>query len=141
VVNYSLLFRGPLASKVVVKTASQYRLDTEREILSHFRGKPYIRQQIDEIDEPPSLVLNFLDNNTLNLSDTKRLERADVKLIAKSVLEALKQFHEAGYVHTGTASISMFLVANLDQMSSPTTSLSTMQSIHTRGSLALALWS
>jgi casein kinase II subunit alpha len=98
-----------------VKTAPRNKLETEREVLSHFRSKPYIRQLVDEIDEPPALVLNFLDDNLLDLSGRKRLERRDVKLVARSVLEALKQFHEAGYVHTGTASISISHATNSDQ--------------------------
>ena len=37
------------------------------------------------------------------MSDSKRLERGDIKFVAKRVLEALKVVHERGYVHTGTA--------------------------------------
>lgn len=44
-----------------------------------------------------------LDDNLLNASNSKRLKRLDVKLVAKRVLEALNVFYEAGYVHTGTA--------------------------------------
>lgn len=47
-------------------------------------------------------MLEHLDDNLLNASNSKRLGRVDIKLIAKRVLEALNMFHEAGYVHTGT---------------------------------------
>ncbi|KAL9121403.1 MAG: hypothetical protein Q9187_002042 [Circinaria calcarea] len=85
---------------VIVKTAPQHRLNNEREVLKTFRGKPYIRQLVDEIQDPPSLVLKHLDDNLLNASNSKKLERKDVKVVAKSVLKALKVFHECGYVHT-----------------------------------------
>ncbi|KAL9116969.1 MAG: hypothetical protein Q9187_006500 [Circinaria calcarea] len=88
---------------VIVKTAPQYRLDNERDVLKSLRGRSYIRQLVDEVEDPPSLVLTHLDDNLLNASNSKKLKRGDIKFVAKRVLEALKVFHEFGYVHTGTA--------------------------------------
>ena len=114
--TFSHCFSGTNNGKVIVKTAPQYRLDNEREVLRYFRGRPYIRQLVDEIQDPPSLVLNHLDDNLLNASNLKRLERRDIKYVAK-VLEALKVFHEFGYVHTGTADrflVYSFITNNTD---------------------------
>lgn len=47
-------------------------------------------------------MLKYLDDNLLNASNLKRLERSDIKFVAKTVLETLELLHEAGYVHTGT---------------------------------------
>jgi casein kinase II subunit alpha len=57
---------------------------------------------VDEIQGLAALVLEYLDENLLNASNSKRLGRLDIKLVAKRILEALNMFHEAGYVHTGT---------------------------------------
>lgn len=42
-----------------------------------------------------------MDDNLLDASNAKRLKRADIKFVARSVLIALKALHERGYVHTG----------------------------------------
>lgn len=89
--------------KVIIKTAPKYRLDKERDVLKHFHARPEIRQLLDETQEPPSLVLRHLDDNLLTASNSKRLEKHEIKFIAKGVLKALQAFHEAGYVHTGMA--------------------------------------
>lgn len=93
---------GAKTGTVIVKTALKHRLDNEREVLKYFQGRSCIRQLVDEIQEPAALVLEHLGDNLLNASNSKRLGRLDIKLIAKRVLEALNMFHEAGYVHTGT---------------------------------------
>lgn len=87
--------------KVVIKAPPKYRLENERHVLQHFQGRKGIRQLLDEIDNPPSLVLEHLDDNLLVASNSKRLEKSEIKLVAKKILEALQLFHEDGYVHTG----------------------------------------
>jgi casein kinase II subunit alpha len=86
---------------VIIKSAPKYRLDNERELLLRFRGQPCLRQLVDEVADPPCLVLENLDDNLLKASNAKKLNRTDIKLVAKNVLKALKVFHDAGYVHTG----------------------------------------
>ena len=56
---------------------------------------------IDEIQEPPSLVLRYLDDDLLSASDSKRLDRSDIKFAAKGILIALQALHEKSIVHTG----------------------------------------
>ncbi|KAL3420436.1 serine threonine protein kinase [Phlyctema vagabunda] len=90
----------PQNRKVIIKTAPKSRLDNKRAILKHFQGRPYIRQLLDEIEQPPSLVLQYLEDNLLQASSTKTLERSEIKFVAKRVLQALQALHEDGYTHT-----------------------------------------
>lgn len=70
-------------------------------MLLRFRGVPGIRQMIDETDTPPSLIFGYLDDDLLNVSQSRRIDRSELKFVAKKVLTALQAMHEAGYVHTG----------------------------------------
>ena len=99
---------GTKKETVIVKTAPKRRLDNEREVLQRFHGRPHIRQLIDVIDQPPAIVLEYLDDNLLRASNSKKLERVDIKFVARSVLEALKVLHEDGYVHTGNITLFIF---------------------------------
>lgn len=56
---------------------------------------------VDIVETPPSLVLEYLDDNLLDVCSRKRLEGSDVKVVARTVLEALAVLHEKGFVHTG----------------------------------------
>lgn len=85
----------------MVKTAPRRRLENERDVLKHFSNLPYIRQVLDEITYPPSLILQYLDDNLLHASSVKTLENSDIKVVAKRVLQAIKALHEEGYTHTG----------------------------------------
>lgn len=76
-------------------------MNNERDVLEAVRDHPYVRQMIDSIEDPPSLVLKFLDENLLKISGQKRLEGSDLKLVAWNLLEALAALHENGFVHTG----------------------------------------
>lgn len=87
--------------KVIIKTAFPTRLANERAMLKRFNDNPAIRPLLDEIAEPPCIVLKYLDDDLLSCSDSKPLEKAETRLVARKVLEALKPLHEAGYVHTG----------------------------------------
>lgn len=93
--------RNSQAGKVIVKTAPQERLENEQDILKHFRSRQYIRQVLDEIEDPPSLILQYLDDNLLHASSVKTLESSDVKFVAKRVVQAIQDLHEDGYTHTG----------------------------------------
>jgi len=59
---------------------------------------------LDEIKNPPCLILQYLDDNLLHASSAKTLESSDVKIVAKRVLQAIQTLHEDGYTHT-----SMFI--------------------------------
>lgn len=89
------------AGKVIVKMAPQGRLENEVNVLKHFRSCPHIRHVLDETETPPSLILQYLDDNLLHASSVKTLESSDVKFVAKRVLQAIQALHKDGYTHTG----------------------------------------
>ena len=86
---------------MVIKRAPPHLLSIEREILEIVQNHSCIRQMIDEIESPSSLVLEYLDDNLLDVCSRKRLEGSDIKVVARTVLEALAVLHENGFVHTG----------------------------------------
>jgi casein kinase II subunit alpha len=81
--------------------APKQRLENECRVLERVRSQPSIRQLIDTIQDPPSLVLRHLDDNLLSASNMKRLDKPDIKFVAQKILEALSALHQLGYVHTG----------------------------------------
>ncbi|KAF1841374.1 kinase-like protein [Cucurbitaria berberidis CBS 394.84] len=91
---------GTDAGTVIIKTAPVKRLKNEREILDIFQGCPHIRPLLDQTEEPSALVLKFLQDNLLKASNTRKLDKPEIKFVARGVLEALNVFHQAGYVHT-----------------------------------------
>ena len=86
---------------MVIKRAPPHLLSIEREVLEIVRDHTCIRQMIDEIESPPSLVLEYLDDNLLDVCGRQRVEGSDLKVVARTVLEALAVLHENGFVHTG----------------------------------------
>jgi tRNA A-37 threonylcarbamoyl transferase component Bud32 len=86
---------------VVIKSVNHSRLRRERDILERFQQRTSrIRPLIDEVDpDTPThaLVMKWL-NEDLN---TRKVAGAQLKFVAKGVLEALKALHDDGYVHTG----------------------------------------
>ena len=90
---------------MVIKAAPKQRLDNEREVLEAVRDHSSVRQLIDTTEDPPSLVLRYLDENLLRISGQKRLAGSDLKLVARNLLEAIAALHENGFVHTGKTSV------------------------------------
>ena len=86
---------------MVIKRAPPHLLSIEREVLGIVQNHTCIRQMIDNIESPSSLVLEYLDDNLLDVCSRKRLEGSDVKAVARIVLEALAVLHENGFIHTG----------------------------------------
>ncbi|KAL8935262.1 MAG: hypothetical protein Q9211_004787, partial [Gyalolechia sp. 1 TL-2023] len=89
------------ARPVVIKSAPPHLLSNEREILEIVQNHTCVRRMIDIIEGHPSLVLEYLDDNLLDVCSRKRLEGSDVKFVAGAVLEALAVLHENGFLHTG----------------------------------------
>lgn len=85
-----------------MKTAPDFLLRNERDILKRFQTVLSLRRLIDEIQDPPLLVLEYLDSNLLIESATKKLQSSEVKHVTKAVLQALAALHKEGMVHTGT---------------------------------------
>ena len=70
-------------------------------MLKRFRHVSSLRRLVDEVQDPPLLVLEHLDSNMLIESGVKKLQSSDVKHVVKVVLTALTALHEEGIVHTG----------------------------------------
>lgn len=102
------------ARDVVVKRALPHLLTIERNILEVADGYNCIRQLIHYIEDPPSLVLEYLDDNTLEVSRRDRLESTNLKFVARTLLEALAALHEKGYVHTGKLVIQHLIELDLN---------------------------
>jgi hypothetical protein len=107
--------------KIILKTAFPSRLKNEREVLKRFKDRPtsqLFAPLLDEITDPPCIVLKHLDDNLLAASNKKQLEKGEIKLVARKVLEALVPLHEAGYVHTGKMPDTNFPGTGLMKVSS-----------------------
>ena len=94
----------PVERLIVVKTAPLTLLSNELKALKLCHGHASIRQLIDEVQDPPSLVLQYLDDNLWHASSLQRLNRLEIKRAAKAVLEGLILLHGLGRAHTGTQS-------------------------------------
>ncbi|KAF4627689.1 hypothetical protein G7Y89_g10467 [Cudoniella acicularis] len=97
--------KNPVGETVVVKSVRDHpRVENERDVLKRFQDQtPYLRPLIDEIEdpaEPPTIVLKYLEDNLLEASIKKTLNRKELKYVSRRILGALKVLHKDGYVHT-----------------------------------------
>ena len=76
-------------------------MDNETEHLKLFRGHPRIRQLLDTVSSPRSIVLEYMEDNLRSLSVRRKLESAEIRSIARQILEALAAMHGKNLVHTG----------------------------------------
>jgi casein kinase II subunit alpha len=76
-------------------------LEKEAQMLQLFQGYDSIRQLVDQIEDSQSLVLEYMDNNVLNLLKKKQLPRIEAKRAVKATLRALVVLHDKNIVHTG----------------------------------------
>lgn len=88
-------------TKVIVKTARGSRLQTEENVLRRFEGHQSLRQLLDHVDDPPCMVLEYLESDARQVSNKATLSKSDVKSIARGVLDALNSLHKDGIAHTG----------------------------------------
>ncbi|KAI0992428.1 hypothetical protein K3495_g15757 [Podosphaera aphanis] len=56
--------------------------------------------EIDELVDPNSIVLRYLDDHLYDVSGRKRLVLKEVKYVSRIMLKALNVLHENGYIHT-----------------------------------------
>jgi hypothetical protein len=87
----------------VVKTAPESRLHKEAQALQLFQKCGSLRQLVDEIQDPPSLVLEYMDNTVLDLVNQNQLGRVEAKRALKAAAQALVALHDKNIVHTGNA--------------------------------------
>ncbi|KAI1760193.1 STE/STE20 protein kinase [Hypoxylon sp. FL1150] len=106
--------RNHIDETVVVKCVNSHcRIENERDILNRFQAQtPYIRPLIDEIHDPATpttIVLKHLDDDLLQASIKKTLNRNEVNYVSKRILEALSVLHENGFVHTDIKPHNIFV--------------------------------
>jgi serine/threonine protein kinase len=88
---------------VIIRGVQHSRIHNERDVLLKFQEQTPLRRLLDEIvqpSQPPGIVLQHLDDDLLAAGKKKRLNRAEIKHIAKIILQALAILHKEGYVHT-----------------------------------------
>lgn len=73
----------------------------EIEALELCQGHKSIRQLVDVIENPQSLVLEFLDKTLYHASCEQKLDRCDIKRAVKTVLDGLAVLHAHKRAHTG----------------------------------------
>lgn len=96
------LQRDPNGVRVVVKTAPLKRLNNEIQKLQLCQGHKSIRQMVDQIQDPPSMVLEYMEDNVQNLLKRQKLSKQEAKSALKASFEALVVLHDENVVHTGT---------------------------------------
>ncbi|AEO60074.1 hypothetical protein MYCTH_2308902 [Thermothelomyces thermophilus ATCC 42464] len=94
------LATGPKQERVTVKAAPAKRLENEARMLRLFQGCDSIRQLVDKVEDPRSLVLEYMDDTAFNLLKAKRLPKAEAKRALKATVQALVVLHEKNIVHT-----------------------------------------
>lgn len=73
---------------VVIKSVqTHFRVQNERDVLHRFQGRtPNLRPMVDEIKEPAeptTIVLKYLDDDLRHASDTKKLNRKELRYLSK----------------------------------------------------------
>jgi hypothetical protein len=91
----------PNGEQVLIKFAPLQRLNNEIEALKLCRGHESVRQLIDVIDSPQSIVLEYLRKSLYDESCERKLKRRDIKRAIKAVLEGLIVLNAGNRVHTG----------------------------------------
>lgn len=79
--------------RVVAKTTRHSLLKNETKHLTALRGHSRIRQIIDSIESPPSIVLEYAQEGLRSLSIRRKLKIYEIKNIAQQLLEALSFAH------------------------------------------------
>ena len=91
----------PNSKVVLIKSAPPTRLENEIEALKLCQGHKSVRQLVDVIHNPQSLVLEYLDRTLYEASCEQKLDRWDVKRAVKSALDGLAVLHAHKRAHTG----------------------------------------
>ena len=85
-----------------MKTGPTKRLNNEAQTLQLLQGCHCIRQLVDQIENPESIILEYMDDNVLTLLQQKQLSKIEAKRALKAIVEALVALHDQNIVHTGT---------------------------------------
>ena len=96
-----MIYSDPNFHVVLIKTAPSTRLENEIEALKLCRGHKSVRELVDVIDNPQSLVLEYLDKTLYEVSCEQKLNRWDIKRAVKSALDSLAVLYTHKRVYTG----------------------------------------
>ncbi|KAK2808717.1 hypothetical protein FQN50_004388 [Emmonsiellopsis sp. PD_5] len=105
------------SKKIILKSAPPQRLDNELRVLQKFENRLGIRRLVDQVQQPPLLVLQYLDSNLLAESHSTPLSGPELKKVARTVLQALQALHSEGYVHTDVKPDNILVNNNRDAKS------------------------
>lgn len=101
--------RGPDQERVVIKTAPAKRLKNEAQTLRPLQDCHSVRLLVDQFDDPESIVLEYMDDNLLDLVKQSQLSKAEAKRALNATFEALVAIHSKNIVHTG---IDIYLITS-----------------------------
>ena len=96
-----MIASDPNSKVILIKTAPPTRLENEIEALKLCQSHKSVRQLVDIIDNPQSLVLEYLNRTLYEASCEQKLDRWDVKRAVKSALDGLALLHAHKRAHTG----------------------------------------
>lgn len=99
-----------------MKTAPTKRLNNEAQMLQLFQGCRSIRQLVDQIEDPEAVVLEYMDDNVLNLLQQKQLPKVEAKRALRATIEALIALHDKNIVHTVTSWTGGLLIVKSSRM-------------------------
>lgn len=85
-------------------------------MLQLFQGHDFIRQFVDQIEDPESVVLEYMDDTVLGLLKQKQLSKFEAKRALKATFKALAALHEKNIVHTGTFKREALHIAKLSSL-------------------------
>lgn len=72
-------------------------------MLQLFQGHDSIRGLVDQTEDPSSVVLEYMDDDVLNLLKKRQLPKPEAKRALKATFKALAALHDEDIVHTGTS--------------------------------------
>ncbi|KAB8266312.1 putative serine/threonine protein kinase [Aspergillus pseudonomiae] len=99
---------------VIIKGVENHpRVNNELDILKRFQAKTScLRPVLDEIEDPPKLtiiVLNHFEDDLLQASKTRPLNRKKLNCVSRRILEALNCLHQGGYIHADLKPDNIFV--------------------------------
>ncbi len=67
-----------------------------------FQDHDFIYELIDQIENSNSVILEYMNDDVLNLLKKRQLLKTEVKCALKAMFKALVTLHNEDIVHTGT---------------------------------------
>lgn len=115
IANLQIISSNDEGKKSVLKSVKgHWRLQNEVNILKKYQARtPFLRPLEDEIEDPedpPTIVLKHLDSDLRTESKRKTLSRPEIKQVGKIILEVLHTLHQDGMVHTGKCPSLFFCI-------------------------------